>query len=131
VGIVISFMVNIIFLMGLTNMVHEKAIKGAFQFKRIFKLIKEVGWKNYLIYLLFYTLIINGISLIMSFFSSGFVFINPSDIPMALEDPISYSIIGFFLLQGIASTYIMAFDGRLRGLIYPKSDNADANIDSE
>jgi hypothetical protein len=122
IGIVIGFLVNIIFLMGLTNMVQEKTISGAFQFKRIFKLIKELGWKNYLIYLLFYTLIIEGTSLIISFFSSGLVFVSPSDIPMALENLNSYSLIGFFVLQGITSTYILAFDGRLRGLIYPKRD---------
>lgn len=122
ISIVIGFLVNIIFLMGLTNMVQKKTISGAFQFKRILGLIKEVGWKNYLIYLLFYTLIIEGISLIISFFSSGLVFISPADIPMALENLNSYSLIGFFVLQGIISTYILAFDGRLRGLIYSKND---------
>lgn len=126
--LVVGFLVDIIFLMGLANMVQEKAISGAFQFKKIFKLIKEVGWKKYLIYLLFYTLIIESISLIMSFFSSGFIFLSPFDISMALENLNSYSILGFLILQGITSTYILAFDGRLRGLIYPTKSIKNENI---
>ena len=86
VGIVFGFLVNIIFLMGLTNMVQEKTISGAFQFKRIFKLIKELGWKNYLIYLLFYTLIITAISYIPTYLSDSLVFVDPIPILMLPGD---------------------------------------------
>ena len=122
VSIILGFCINLIFLMGLTNMVHEKTIKGAFQFKRILRLIKELGWKNYLIYLIFYTLIVEGISFAMTLFSLTIVTISPVNITMALENLNSYSFIVFLILQGITSTYILAFDGRLRGLIYPKRD---------
>ena len=119
VGIVIGFLVDIIFLMGLTNMVHEKTISGAFQFKKIFKLIKDLGWKNYLIYLLFYTVIVTLIS-IPSLLGSSIVFADPLFI---MEDPSSYGFMGYLILQGLLSTYSWAFDGRLRGLIYPRNQN--------
>lgn len=130
--IIVTFLVNIIFLMGLTNMVQEKTISGAFQFKKIFKLIKELGWKNYLIYLLFYTLIITAISYIPTYLSDSLVFVDPIPILMLPGDEnVFCAFLEYLIVQGIASTYIMAFDGRLRGLIYPKSNNEDANIDSE
>jgi hypothetical protein len=124
--IVVGFLVNIIFLMGLTNMVKEKTIKGAFQFKKIFKLIKELGWKNYLIYLLFYTLIITVISQIPSLLAPiGFV-----DPLFLMEDSSSYGFMGYLILQGLLSTYSLAFDGRLRGLIYPRNHtDEDINLD--
>ncbi len=90
-------------------MVYEKTITGAFQFKRIFKLINDVGWKNYLIFLLFFTLIVEGVDLITLVISStvifGFSSPLPLDISMLGIDPNYYSFIAYSIFQGIISTY--------------------------
>lgn len=127
VSLIVGFIVNIIFLMGLSNMVHEKTIFGAFQFRKIINLINDVGWKRYMIYLLFFTLIMEGVNLITLVLSSTVIFISPLDIPMVWENPISYSFLAYVIFNGIISTYILIFGSRFRGLIYPnksiKSEN--------
>lgn len=57
VSLILGFLIDIILLMALANMVQKKTIKGAFQFKRIFSLIKCVSWKKYLTFLIIYTII--------------------------------------------------------------------------
>jgi hypothetical protein len=127
ISLIVGFIVNIIFLMGLTNMVYEKTIFGAFQFKRIINLINNVGWKKYLIYLLFFTLMVEGVDLITLVLSSMVIFISPLDIALVWENPISYSFLAYLIFNGIISTYILIFGSRFRGLIYPikslKSEN--------
>jgi hypothetical protein len=59
------------------------------------------------------------ISEIPSLLGSSIVFADPLSI---MEDPSSYGFMGYLILQGLLSTYSLAFDGRLRGLIYPKRD---------
>lgn len=122
ISLIVGFGVNIIFLMGLSNMVYEKTIFGAFQFRKIISLINEVSWKKYLIYLLFFTLMVKGVDLITLVVSSMVIFISPLDIPMVWEDPISYSFFAYLIFGGIISTYMMIFESRFRGLIYPKRD---------
>lgn len=126
ISLIVGFCVNIIFLMGLTNMVHEKTIFGAFQFRKIINLINDVSWKRYMIYILFFTLIVEGINLITLVISSTVIFsfhsLIPSDISMLWIDPNYFSFIAYLIVQGIISTYILIFGSRLRGLIYPKSD---------
>jgi hypothetical protein len=110
--------------MGLTNMVYEKTITGAFEFKRIFKLINDVSWKKYLIFLLFFTLIVEGVDLITLVISSTVIFsfhsLIPSDISMLWIDPNYGSLIAYLIFQGLISTYILIFGSRFRGLIHPK-----------
>ncbi len=121
--LIVGFIVNIIFLMGLTNMVHAKTIFGAFQFRKIINLINDVGWKKYMIYLLFFTLIVEGVNLITLIISSTVIFsfhsLIPSDISMLWIDPNYYSFIAYLIFQGIISTYLLIFGSRFRGLIYP------------
>jgi hypothetical protein len=136
ISLIIGFIVNIIFLMGLTNMVHEKTIFGAFQFRKIINLINDVGWKRYMIYLLFFTMIVEGVDLITLIISSAVIFISPLDIPIVWENPISYSFIAYLIVQGIISTYILIFESRFRGLIYPNKslkneNNTNKAIDNE
>lgn len=120
ISIIVMFFVNIIFLMALTNMVYEKTIKGAFQFKRIFSLIKEVGWKKYLIYLGFYTLIVEGITLIWMLATPYYLFDYFSTVVMGYNG--SILAIVYLLLLAMINTYSAAFESRFRGLIYPKRD---------
>ncbi|MDO8869398.1 MAG: DUF4013 domain-containing protein [Methanobacteriaceae archaeon] len=131
ISLIVGFGVNIIFLMGLSNMVYEKTIFGAFQFRKIISLINEVSWKKYLIYLLFFTLMVEGVDLITLVISSTVIFISPLDIPMVWENHISYSFLAYVIFNGIISTYILIFGSRFRGLIYPikslKSENKTNN----
>ena len=124
--IIVGFCVNIIFFMGLTNMVYEKTITGAFEFKRIINLINDVGWKKYLIFLLFFTLIVEGVDLITLVINSTVIFsfhsLIPSDISMLWIDPNYGSFIAYLIFQGLISTYILIFGSRLRGLIYPQKN---------
>ncbi len=111
--------------MALTNMVYEKTIKGAFQFKRIISLIKEVGWKKYLIYLGFYTLIVEGLTLIWMIATPDYLFDYFSTVVMGYNG--SILAILYLLLLAMMNTYSAAFESRFRGLIYPnksiKSEN--------
>lgn len=117
ISIIVTFFVNIIFLMALTNMVYEKSIKGAFQFKRILSLIKEVGWKKYLIYLGFYTLIVEGLTLIWMVLTPDYLFDYFSTVVMGYNG--SILAIVYLLLLAMMNTYSAAFESRFRGLIYP------------
>ncbi len=131
ISLIVGFCVNIIFLMGLTNMVYEKTITGAFQFKRIINLINDVGWKKYLIFLLFFTLIVEGVDLITLVISSTVTFsfhsLIPSDISMLWIDPNYFSFIAYLIFQGLISTYILIFGSRFRGLIYPTKSLKNEN----
>lgn len=131
VSIIIGFFINIIFLMAIGNMVQEKTIKGAFQFKRIFKLIKSISWKKYLIYLIIYTIITTLFYQIIDLATSKVIFIAMEIIPtteitMALPE---YSDAGIFyiLLIGIIDSYMTAFSGRFIGLIYPNKSLKNEN----
>lgn len=120
ISIIVMFFVNIIFLMALTNMVYEKSIKGAFQFKRIISLIKEVGWKKYLIYLGFYTLIAEGLTFIWMLATPYYLFDYFSTVFMAYNG--SMLAIVYLVLLAMMNTYSAVFESRFRGLIYPKRD---------
>jgi hypothetical protein len=129
VSLILGFFIDVILLMALANMVREKTIKGAFQFKRIFYLIKCISWKKYLAFLIIYTIITTLLFQIMDLVSSMVVFSNVpiilTDIYMALPDYSSDAGISFLIFVGIINTYLAAFTGRFIGLIYPKSFEND------
>ena len=135
VSLILGFFIDIILLMALANMVRKKTIKGAFQFKRIFYLIKCVSWKKYLAFLIIYTVITTFLFQIMDLASSMIMFIDMEIIPtteitMAVPE---YSDAGIYYLifVGIINTYLAAFTGRFIGLIYPakslKNENKSNN----
>jgi hypothetical protein len=108
--LIVGFIVNIAFFIGLANMAHQDRFAAAFDFKNIFKLIKTIGWKNYLVYLVIYTIIAQLLSLVIS---SAF---NPINI-LGTNAFVRFG--EFFLISILVNTYVLAFGGRLRGLIYP------------
>lgn len=128
-SIIIVFFINILFLMAIGNMVHEKTIKGAFQFKRIFHLIKSISWKKYLAYLIIFTIITTLLYQIMDLASSMIMFIDmeiipTTDITMGVPE-YSDAGIAYLIFVGIINTYLAAFTGRFIGLIYPESFEND------
>jgi hypothetical protein len=105
--LVIGFLVSIFYMIGLANMVHEKSFNSAFDFRRILELIKKIGWKKYLTYIVLYTIIVELIN-------------NAPILLKALTSHVNIlGLIGYFIISFIFSTYILAFGSRFKGLIYP------------
>lgn len=120
---VIGFLVSLVFVTALANMVHEERFGAAFAFKRIFQLIKMIGWKKYLAYILVYTIIVN---LIMSVPTLILYFLNPFMIYNSFTGILGVTLVGF-----IFSAYMLAFEGRFRGLIYPIKENEELESDGK
>lgn len=109
--ILVNFFVTIVFVIALTNMVYENRLFAAFDFKRIFHLIRMIGWKKYLSYIVVYTLIVDLIG-ILSLISS---YLNLSTVGSLF---IVLTIVGYIL-----STYTFVFASRFKGLIFPLEIN--------
>lgn len=109
--VLVGFIIGIVFIMALTNMVYENRFFAAFEFKRIFDLIKMIGWKKYLAYVAVYALILNLISL-------------PMLIGLGTNN---YSLgtlyIIFIVINSILNVYKTVFGNRFKGLIYPLKIN--------
>jgi hypothetical protein len=105
--ILVNFLVSIVFVIALTNMVYENRLFAAFDLKRIFHLIRMIGLKKYLSYIIVYTLIVDIISLLSL---------------IALYPHIS-SIGSLFIIltviSYILSTYKIVFGSRFKALIFP------------
>ena len=106
-ALVIDFIVNIFLVMGIGNLVFEKRFQSAFAFKRILELIKKVGWKKYLAYLVVFTIILEIFSLIIGLLSPFTAFMG------------FFSIFGTLFITLVFNTYLMTFGSRFKGLIYP------------
>jgi|Deesub1362B_J571_1020462.scaffolds.fasta_scaffold00038_107 hypothetical protein len=93
-GIVLSLLIAVIAVMGVTHMVYTGRFSNAFEFRRILNIISRVGWGSYIVWIL----ILWVLSLIMFAFS---------------EIPFIGWIITAFLLPLYA-----VFSGRTSYLIY-------------
>ena len=108
--IIIGFLISIVFTIGIANMVYEKySFMAAFDFKQIFNLIKMIGWKKYIAYIVVYAVIIN----ILSLFSMYLIIPHSSNAPFAFYGSLIL-VINYFL-----SAYRGVFGSRFKGLIYP------------
>jgi len=110
VGLLVGFFVNIVLVIGLGNMVHENRFMAGFAFKRIFQLIKMIGWKNYLIYIIIYTLIASLIMLPSSL--TALLNTTPENIALSVSLIIN-------ITQNICKAYNAIFASRFKGLVYP------------
>jgi hypothetical protein len=106
-ALVIDFIVNIFLVMGIGNLVFEKRFGAAFDFKRILELIKKVGWKKYLAYLVVFTIILEIFSFIIGLLSPFMAFMG------------IWSIFGTLFISIVFNTYLFTFGSRFKGLIYP------------
>jgi|GEM_PF-5145085 hypothetical protein len=113
----LGFIINIVFVLSLANMAFEDKFRAVFDFKKVFSMIKGIGWGTYLSYLVVYTLIVQVLSLILTF-------ANPYLMAMigAIGGFITYILIYLFF-----NTFLILFGGRFRGLIYLKGID-DQNI---
>jgi hypothetical protein len=108
----LSFLIAIVSMMGLANMVHENRFMAAFNFIRIFQLIKIIKWKKYLIYIAIYCLIMSLLTKI----PSEIIYYIPKQ-PHTLTLLLTGVIILYTLL-----IYSSIFSSRFIGLIYPPKE---------
>lgn len=106
-ALAIDFILNIFLVMGIGNLVFEKKFQSAFAFKRILELIKKVGWKKYLAYVVVFTMIMEIFSLIIGLLSPFMAFMG------------MWSILGILFITLLFNTYLFTFGSRFKGLIYP------------
>lgn len=100
---------NTLFVMCLAHMADEKSFTAAFEYKKIFGLIKDAGWIRYLALIVFMTLFGGLINL-------GIRYLSPVlDLPSLERVPI------IIILTLLAYTYLFSFESRLTGLLYPKT----------
>jgi hypothetical protein len=108
--IVIGFLVSLVYVTGVANMVHEKFnFMAAFDFKKIFNLIKMTGWKKYIAYIVVYSVIIN----ILSLNSLYLIIPHSSTAPFALYGSL------VLVINYLLTAYKDVFGSRFKGLIYP------------
>jgi hypothetical protein len=107
---IVGFIINIVFLLALANMAFEDKFRAVFDFKKVFSMIKKIGWGTYLSYLVVYTIIVQVLSLVITFTNTYLI-----------------AVVGFIggfalyiLIYFLFNTFMVLFGGRFRGLIYLK-----------
>lgn len=118
VSAVVGFIINIVFMLALANMAFEDEFRAVFDFKKIFSLIKKIGWGTYLSFLVIYTLIVQFLSLIITF-ASPYLKLTTGSIS---------GILIYLSLVLLLNTYLILFGGRFRGLIYLKGIENHDNL---
>lgn len=114
--VIVGFIIDIVFLLALANMAIEEKFRAAFDFKKIFAMIKKIGWGNYLFYLVVYTIIVQVLTTVVT-----------------SANPYLTTMIGtigglalYILIYFLFNTFMILFGGRFRGLIYKKGiENQD------
>lgn len=111
---IVGFVVSLFFVLGLANMVYENRLMAAFDIKRIFNLVKIIGLKKYVAYVIVYTIILNLISLL------GLIIVVPALHPQSLGNILYFLV--FYIVNVFISTFSRVFGSRFKGLIYPTED---------
>ncbi|MDO5835210.1 MAG: DUF4013 domain-containing protein [Methanobacterium sp.] len=114
---IVGFIINVVFVLSLANMAFEDKFRAVFDFKKVFAMINRIGWGTYLSYLIVYTIIVEVLSLILTF-ANPYLIVTIGSI----GGFIAYILISFFF-----NTFLILFGGRFRGLIYLKGID-DQNI---
>lgn len=107
---IVGFIIDIVFLLALANMAFEDKFRAAFDFKKVFAMIKKIGWGTYLFYLIVYTIIVQVLTLVITFANPYLITMIGSIGGLAL----------YILIYLLFNTFMILFGGRFRGLIYLK-----------
>ncbi|MEG3225048.1 MAG: hypothetical protein BME94_05875 [Methanobacteriales archaeon Met13] len=107
---IVSFVVSIVFTLALVNMVAEDRFSAVFDFKKVFGLIKNMGWGTYLSYLVVYAVIVEVFSLIVSLATLQLTNISATFL----------NFIGVLAISYLLNAYILMFGSRFKGIIYLK-----------
>ena len=117
--VIVGFIIDIVFLLALANMAFEDNFRAVFDFKKIFAIIKKIGWGTYLFYLVVYTIIVQVLTAVITF-----------------ANPYLTMMIGtiggltlYILIYLLFNTFMILFGGRFRGLIYKKGIENQDNVD--
>lgn len=102
----VGFLVNIVLTIAIVNMVYEKRFTAAFAFGRIFEIIDQIGWKKYLTYMVVFTVIGQGLSILIKLVSM---------IPVGND----LLLLKSWIILIVFYSYLVLFTSRFRGLIYP------------
>ena len=97
---------NALFVMCLAHMADEKSFTAAFEFKKIFDRIKEVGWIKYLALILFMTIFGGLINFLIELISPALNLPGLGRIPIVI------------MITLLAYTYLFSFESRFTGLVY-------------
>jgi Protein of unknown function (DUF4013) len=108
IAAIFTSLFNAIFVMSLAHMAIEKSFTAAFQFKKIFGFIREVGWIKYLALIVFMTLLGGLINWGIEFISPFLVLPGWGKMP------------GVIVVTLLAYTYLFSFESRYAGLLYAK-----------
>lgn len=118
--VIVGYLINIIAIPAVANMAYEDKFRAVFDFKRIFTVIKNVGWAKYLLYLLIYTLIVEILTLAITF-------INPY-LKISLGSISGLAV--YLLLYLLLNSYLIIIGGRFRGIIYSEGMEAIWNTNA-
>lgn len=105
IGLLVFIIINLIYITAVNNMAYEKKLEAAFDFKKILRIIKNMGWLNYFAYVLIAGIIAGLLSLISDLFSS-------------IE---FFGLVGLLiglLVSLLISSYSLMYQYRFFGLLY-------------
>jgi len=107
ISVCIGFVINIVFVLSLVNMVDENRFGAVFDFKRVFGLIKKMGWVRYVPFLIVYTVIIEVLLLIAT------------ELIHYVKDLGSFiGSLSIFIIFMLYYAYLLMFSSRFSGLVY-------------
>ncbi len=114
-GLVIALPFDLVYIMSLGNVAHKGRLGAAFEFSKIFRLIRGIGWSVYFVYILTFVII----ELLLSQISSFGLYLR-----------ISFGLEGLFIgiiLSILITVYLSLYRGRFIGLIYFKGSRFTEN----
>ncbi|AEG19377.1 DUF4013 domain-containing protein [Methanobacterium paludis] len=74
IGLIISLLFNLVYIMALGNMAHNERFGAAFEFSTIFKFIKGIGWLTYFAYVFVFFIILGILGLFFNVSLWGRIF---------------------------------------------------------
>ena len=110
IGLVIALPFDLVYIMALGNMVHEDQFGAAFDFSKIFGLIRKIGWSKYISYIVVFAII-------------GFLLgiIAQLGTLMRISFGLGWGVIGI-ILTVLVEIYLIIYQGRYIGLVYRKGN---------
>jgi len=105
---IVGYLIKIVSIPAVANMAYEGKFRAVFDFKRIFTVIKNMGWAKYLLYLLIYALIVEILTLAISSINYYLMLSLGSISGLAV----------FLLFYLLINSYLLIIGGRFKGIIY-------------
>ena len=107
-GMLIALPFDLIYIMALGNMVHEDRFGAAFDFSKIFGLIRKIGWSKYISYIVVFAVIGFLLGIIAQFGTF-----------LRISFGWELGAVGI-IISLLVQVYLVIYQGRYIGLIYRK-----------